>query len=117
MPGADPGRTIKVLEVRRIEIAHNHCAHQKAAQRECLEGAFVRCRPKARRDDWQGSDPKAGLNNKSGASSVTQNFRFAQRVFLSLGYSGYASIRIMRGWHKRFLKTLEAAPSMAGKTN
>jgi len=53
-----------------------------------LEGAFVRCRPKARRDDWQGSDPNAGLNNKSVASSVTQNFRFARRAFLSFGYFG-----------------------------
>jgi hypothetical protein len=52
------------------------------------KGAFVRCRPKARRDDWQGSDPNAGLNNKSVASSVTQNFRFARRAFLSFGYFG-----------------------------
>jgi hypothetical protein len=117
MPGADPGSTIKVLDVQRIEIACNHCAHQKVAQREWLEGAFVRCRPKARRDDWQGSDPNAGLNNKSVASSVTQNFRFARRAFLSLVCFGYASIRVVRGRHKRFLKTLEAAPSMAGKTD
>jgi hypothetical protein len=106
MPDADPGSTIKVLDVQRIEIACNHCAHQKVAQREWLEGAFVRCRPKARRDDWQGSDPNAGLNNKSVASSVTQNFRLARRAFLSLVCFGYASIRMVRGQHKRFLKTL-----------
>jgi hypothetical protein len=87
------------------------------AQREWLEGAFVCCRPKARRDDWQGSDPKAGLNNKSVASSVTQNFRFARRVFPSLGYFGYAPNRMVRGQYKQFLKALDAAPSMAGKTN
>jgi hypothetical protein len=86
------------------------------AQREWLEGAFVRCRPKARRHDWQGSDPKAGLNNKSIASSVTQNFRFAGEFFPASVF--WICIKSPgAGQYRRFLKALEAAPSMAGKTN